>query len=134
MWKHIPTTKDIFILTNDDSEAQTRPTDNSLSVGFGGGSQHGSRTRGWEGGERSLLRQLDAPRSGDEVPMIEKVTFAIVLIARRMRPYFQNHTITVRTNYPIFKILSKPDLVGRMIGWYAELSEFDIWYVSDNAF
>jgi len=33
--------------------------------------------------------------------MIENVVFALVLIARR--PYLQNHTITVRTVYPIFK-------------------------------
>jgi len=49
--------------------------------------------------------------------MIEKVALALVLTARRMRPYFQNHSIIVRTDYPIFKILSKPDLAGRMIGW-----------------
>jgi len=60
--------------------------------------------------------------------MIEKVALALVLTARRMRPYFQNHSITVRTDYPIFKILSKPDLAGRMIGWSVEFSEFDIRY------
>jgi len=60
--------------------------------------------------------------------MIEKVALALVLTARRMRPYFQNHEIRVRTNYPIYKIFSKPDLAGRMIGWSVELSEFDIKY------
>jgi len=60
--------------------------------------------------------------------MIEKVALALVLTARRMRPYFQNHEITVRTNYPIYKILSKPDLAGRMIGWSVELSKFNIRY------
>lgn len=58
--------------------------------------------------------------------MIEKVAFVLVLTVRRMRPYFQNHTITVRTNYPNLKILSKADVAGRMIGWSLELSEFDI--------
>jgi len=60
--------------------------------------------------------------------MIEKVAFALVLTTRRMRPYFQNHSITVRIDYPIFKILSKLDLAGRMIGWSVKLSEFDIQY------
>ena len=60
--------------------------------------------------------------------MIEKVALALVLTTRQMRPYFQKHSITVRTDYPIFKILSKPDLVGRIIGWSVEISEFDIWY------
>ena len=65
--------------------------------------------------------------------MIEKVALALVLTARRMCPYFQNHSITVRTNYPIFKILSKPDLTGRMIGCSVELSEFDIRYQPQGA-
>jgi len=60
--------------------------------------------------------------------MIEKVALALVFTARRMRPYFQNHSIIVRIDYPIFKILCKSDLVGRMIGWLVELSEFDIRY------
>jgi len=37
-------------------------------------------------------------------------------------------SIIVRTDYPIFKILSKPDLAGKMIGWSVELSEFDTRY------
>jgi len=60
--------------------------------------------------------------------MIEKVAFVLVLTARRMRPYFQNHTILVRTDYPIFNILSKPDFAERMIGLSVELLKFDIWY------
>jgi len=60
--------------------------------------------------------------------MIEKVALALVLTVRWMRPYFQNHSITIRNDYPIFKILSKPDLVGQMIGWSVEVSEFDIQY------
>ena len=60
--------------------------------------------------------------------MIENVALTLVLTARRMCPYFQNHSITVRTDYPIFKILSKSDLAGRMIGWSVELSKFDLRY------
>ena len=60
--------------------------------------------------------------------MIENVAFALVLTARRMHPYFQNHSITVRIDYLFFKILSKPDLAGRMIGWLVEMFEFDIRY------
>ena len=65
--------------------------------------------------------------------MIEKVALALVLTARRMRPYFQNHSITIRTDNPIFKILSKPKLAGRMISWSFELSEFDIRYEPSGA-
>ena len=44
--------------------------------------------------------------------MVEKVALALVITARRMRMYFQNHKIIVKTNYPIMKILTKPDLAG----------------------
>jgi len=42
--------------------------------------------------------------------------------------YFQNDRIIVRTDYPIMKILAKPDLVRRMIKWAVELSKFQIQY------
>jgi len=43
-----------------------------------------------------------------------------------MRMYFQNHQIIVKTDYPIMKILAKPDLAEGMIGWAVELSKFHI--------
>jgi len=60
--------------------------------------------------------------------MIEKISLALVITARRIRMYFQNHRIIVRTDYSIMKILAKLDLVGRMIGWAVELLEFQIQY------
>jgi len=60
--------------------------------------------------------------------MIETVALALVITARRMRPYFQNHEVIVRIDYPIAQILSKPDLAGRMITWSIELSEYTIQY------
>jgi len=65
--------------------------------------------------------------------MIEKVALALVLTDRWMRPYFQNNPITVRSDYPILKNLSKSDLAGRMIEWSVELLEFDIRYESRDA-
>jgi len=60
--------------------------------------------------------------------MVEKVVLALVITARRMQMYFQNHRVIVKTNYPIMKILTKPDLAGRTIDWAVELSEFHIEY------
>ncbi|XP_014492978.1 uncharacterized protein LOC106755347 [Vigna radiata var. radiata] len=57
---------------------------------------------------------------------LEKVALALVYAARRLRPYFQGHQVVVRTDYPIAKILQKPDLAGRMISWSVELSEFGL--------
>ena len=60
--------------------------------------------------------------------MIEKVALALVHASRRLRQYFQSHEVIVRTDFPINKILQKPELAGRMIGWSVELSEFSIKY------
>jgi len=60
--------------------------------------------------------------------MIEKVALALVITVRRMRMHFQNHRIIVITDYPIMKILVKPDLAERMIRWTIELSKFQIQY------
>jgi len=60
--------------------------------------------------------------------MVEKLALSLVHATRRLRPYFLNHNIIVKTDYPIQKILQKPDLVGRMSSWAVELSEFSIRY------
>lgn len=54
--------------------------------------------------------------------MIEKVALALIVTTRRMRAYFQNHEVIVRTDYLIARILSKPDLARWMIMWSVELS------------
>nr|XP_025682208.1 uncharacterized protein LOC112783462 [Arachis hypogaea] len=61
-------------------------------------------------------------------PRLEKLAYALVFSARRLRPYFQSHTINVRTSQPLRQILAKPELAGRLIKWSIELSEFDIHY------
>ncbi|XP_072074378.1 uncharacterized protein [Arachis hypogaea] len=61
-------------------------------------------------------------------PRIEQLALALVITARRLRHYFQSHTIIVRTNQPLRQILTKPELDGRLTKWSIELSEFDIQY------
>ena len=60
--------------------------------------------------------------------MMEKLALSLVHAVRRLRLYFQNHNIIVKTDYPIQKILQKPDLASRMSSWVVELSEFNIRY------
>uniref|UniRef100_A0A151UGH4 Uncharacterized protein n=1 Tax=Cajanus cajan TaxID=3821 RepID=A0A151UGH4_CAJCA len=65
--------------------------------------------------------------------MIKKLALTLVTATRRLRPYFQSHQVTVKTDYPIKQILRKPELAGRMIAWSVELSEFGIQYKSHGA-
>ncbi|KAL2236614.1 UNVERIFIED_CONTAM: Retrovirus-related Pol polyprotein from transposon [Sesamum indicum] len=64
---------------------------------------------------------------------IEKLALAVVVTARKLRPYFQSHRIVVRTNHPLRNILTRPEASGRMIKWAVELGEFDITYQSRTA-
>ena len=59
---------------------------------------------------------------------MEKLILALVTAARKLRPYFQAHTIEVPTEYPMKQVLHKPETSRRLMKWAIELSEFDIRY------
>ena len=66
-------------------------------------------------------------------PRMEKSILALVTTARKLRPYFQAHTIEVPTEYPMKQVLHKPETSGRLMKWAIELSEFDIRYKPKTA-
>ena len=55
-----------------------------------------------------------------------KLVLALVHAARKLRPYFQAHSIVVMTDQPLRQILTKPEISGRMTKWAVELAEHDI--------
>jgi ribonuclease HI len=59
---------------------------------------------------------------------MEKLAFALLIASRKLRPYFQAHSIIVMTDYPIRKAMNKPDAAGRLVQWSIEMGEFDIDY------
>jgi hypothetical protein len=61
---------------------------------------------------------------------MEKMAFALTIASRKLRPYFQVHTIKVLTEYPLKKVLQKLDLSGQLTNWAIELSEFNIEFIS----
>ncbi|XP_022152853.1 uncharacterized protein LOC111020478 [Momordica charantia] len=61
-------------------------------------------------------------------PQMEKLALALVTSARRLRPYFQAHTVVVLTNLPLKNIFHKPETSGRLMKWALELSEYDIQF------
>ncbi|KAL0402709.1 UNVERIFIED_CONTAM: hypothetical protein Slati_4300800 [Sesamum latifolium] len=52
---------------------------------------------------------------------IEKMALALVITARRLRPYFLSYPIGVRTNLPLKQTLGKPDTLGPLVKWAVEL-------------
>jgi hypothetical protein len=69
----------------------------------------------------------------ERYPQIEKLAFTFVMALRKLRPYFQAHTIRVLTEYPLKKVMQKLDLSGRLANWAIELGQFDLEFVPRNA-
>lgn len=61
-------------------------------------------------------------------PHLKKLALALVVAARKLRPYFQCHPLAVVTTFPLQSILHKPEILGRLAKWVVEISEFDIEY------
>ncbi|CAA0837255.1 Uncharacterized mitochondrial protein AtMg00860, partial [Striga hermonthica] len=59
---------------------------------------------------------------------IEKCALMVVVTVRKLRPYFLNHKVKVRTNMPLEQTLGRPAVSGRLIKWAVELSEYSIKY------
>ncbi|XP_077251775.1 uncharacterized protein LOC143890999 [Tasmannia lanceolata] len=59
---------------------------------------------------------------------IEKIAYTLVMVARKLRPYFQSHTIDVLTNQTLRQILHKPYSSGILVKLSVVLGEFDIRY------
>ena len=59
---------------------------------------------------------------------MEKLAFALITAARKLKPYFQAHTIVVLTDQPLKRAMSNPKAAKRMALWAIELSEFDVQY------
>lgn len=51
-----------------------------------------------------------------------------MVASRKLRPYFQAHTIRMLTDQPLREILHKPEAFGRLLKWSIEQSQFDIVY------
>ena len=51
-----------------------------------------------------------------------------MIIAKKLHPYFQEHSIIVLTNLPLRATPQTPNLSEWMIKWAMELSEYDIQY------
>ena len=64
----------------------------------------------------------------ERYPKMEKLVLALVTTIRRLRPYFQAHTIEISRKHPMKQILHKPETSRRLVKWAIKLSEFDIRY------
>ncbi|GKA92030.1 reverse transcriptase domain-containing protein [Tanacetum coccineum] len=73
-----------------------------------------------------VSRALQGPEI-NYTPM-EKLIIALVSASKRLKRYFQAHTVVVITDQPIKQLLSNPEVTGRLLKWRFELEEHDIQY------
>ena len=64
----------------------------------------------------------------ERYPPMEKLSFALVTAARKLKPYFQAHTMNVLTDKPLRWVISNPEAAGQLVLWAIKLSEIDIQY------
>ena len=82
-----------------------------------------------EGSQQPVYFISRAFRGAEErYPKMERLAFTLVTVARKLKPYFQAHTIIVLTDQPLKRAMSSPEAAGRMALWAIELSEFGIHY------
>ena len=64
----------------------------------------------------------------ERYPPMEKLAFALVTAAYKLKPYFQAHMVIVLIDKPLRRAMSNPKVVGQLALWAIELSEFAIQY------
>jgi hypothetical protein len=59
-------------------------------------------------------------------PQVQKLLYAVLLTARKLRYYFDDHKVIVVTGFPIGDILHNKEAIGRTAKWACELGAHDI--------
>ena len=85
-----------------------------------------------EGGSQQPIYFISKAFRGAEkrYPRMEKLAFALITVARKLKPYFQAHIIVVLTDQPLKRAMNSLEAAGRMALWAIKLSEFDLQYRS----
>ena len=68
-------------------------------------------------------RLLDAET---RYPELEKLALALMVVSRKLSPYFYAHSIEVLTNYTLSQVLQKSKASSRLLKWAIELGQFEV--------
>jgi hypothetical protein len=64
--------------------------------------------------------------SKNKYPQVQKLLYAVLLTARKLRHYFDDHKVIVVIGFPIGNILHNKEAIGRIAKWACELGSHDI--------
>jgi ribonuclease HI len=54
-------------------------------------------------------------------PQIQKLLYAVILIRRKLRHYFESHPVTMVSSFPLGEIIQSQEASGRIAKWVVEL-------------
>jgi hypothetical protein len=63
----------------------------------------------------------------------QKLLYALLIMSRKLRHFFQAHTIVVPSSFPLGEIIRNRDANGRIVKWSVELGEFEIEFCPRQA-
>ena len=66
--------------------------------------------------------------SKQNYPHYPKMCYGVYFAAKKLKPYFQEHPITVVCTAPLAEIIGSRDASGRVAKWAIELASYTIFY------
>ena len=66
-------------------------------------------------------------------PHWQKLVFGVFMASRKLKPYFQEHPITVVSSIPLADIIRNSEATGRIAKWAIEMGPYHIDYVPRTA-
>ena len=60
---------------------------------------------------------------------MQKLLYAILIMSRKLRHYFQAHNVKVVSSFPLGDILHNRDANGRVVKWSVELGALSIEFL-----
>ena len=72
-------------------------------------------------------------KSKAKYPHVQKLLYALLITSRKLRHYFDEHKVTVVSDFPLGDILRNQDATGCISKWSVELRAQNIEFVSRKA-
>ena len=66
--------------------------------------------------------------SKQNYPHYQKMCYGVYFTAKKLKPYFQEHPVTVVCTAPLAEIIGSRDASGRVAKWAIELAPYTIFY------